>query len=676
MKVSIIIPVYNVEKYIEECMLSAINQTLDEIEIIAIDDKSTDSSLNILNKYKEKYDFVKVICNEKNMGVATTRNIGIRNAKGEYVYFLDSDDYIDLEAMEICYNKAKENDLDIVTFDAEMFRDKEYTGYDLNENYERDKIIKSECISGEDFFNKYHQIGGYKQSVCLNLYKLEFLIKNNLFFYEGIIGEDELHSFKSFLLAEKLLYIPKKLFFRRVRNGSLMTSSNYKKRLESTEVVLREMYKFYLKNKDLFKVNTIPNIKSYIKFIFDIALIFCDRGNLIGDKIRIIETFKIDDIIFPKELIIEDENLDTTSNNKKNILFVMYLLLDGGAEKALMSILDNLDYSKYNVDLIVLAKEKSYLYDINKNVNVRYIYDTVGQLCQDYANGNFNLEFKREYDIEIGYLGIFTTWVIARFGNPKAKKITWLHGDFAYMVSGNTVEYVNDLYNRMDNIICVSNGVKQSFIDFAGNELENKLQTIYNPIDIYKIRKLSLQDIEYKKNKFTILSIARLSSEKGFDRLIRVHKKLMEEGIENELIILGSGGEEENLKKLIKDLKLEDTCKIIEYQKNPYTWIKMCDIFVSSSTTEALSLAIIEAMILEKPIVATDTHGSRALFKNNLGLMVGNSEEGLYYGLRNMILNKELRELYIKNLKKVDKFDFDKSIVMPEIEKLFDGGKI
>jgi len=337
---------------------------------------------------------------------------------------------------------------------------------------------------------------------------------------------------------------------------------------------------------------------------------------------------------------------------------------------------DNLDYSKYNVDLIVLAKEKSYLYDINKNVNVRYIYDTVGQLCQDYANGNFNLEFKREYDIEIGYLGIFTTWVIARFGNPKAKKITWLHGDFAYMVSGNTVEYVNDLYNRMDNIICVSNGVKQSFIDFAGNELENKLQTIYNPIDIYKIRKLSLQDIEYKKNKFTILSIARLSSEKGFDRLIRVHKKLMEEGIENELIILGSGGEEENLKKLIKDLKLEDTCKIIEYQKNPYTWIKMCDIFVSSSTTEALSLAIIEAMILEKPIVATDTHGSRALFKNNLGLMVGNSEEGLYYGLRNMILNKELRELYIKNLKKVDKFDFDKSIVMPEIEKLFDGGKI
>lgn len=676
MKVSIIIPVYNVEKYIEECILSAINQTLEEIEIIAIDDKSTDSSLDILNKYKEKYDFVKVILNEKNMGVATTRNVGIRNAKGEYIYFLDSDDYIDLEAMKICYNKAKENDLDIVTFDAEMFKDKEYSGYDFNENYERDKIIKPECISGEDFFNKYYPVGAYKQTVWLNLYKRDFLVKNNLLFYDGIIGEDELHSFKSFLLAEKLLYIPKKLFFRRIRNNSITSSSNNKTRLKSTEIVLRESYKFYLENKNYLKHETNQNLANHIKLLFNICLVFCDRENLLDDKSRIIETFKIDDMITNQELIIEDENFDTIPNNKKNILFVMYLLLDGGAEKVLMSILDNLDYSKYNVDLIVLAKEKSYLYDINKNVKVRYIYDTVGQLYQEYTNGNFNLELEKKYDIEIGFLGIFTTWVIARFGNAQAQKITWLHSDFARMVSGNSVEYVTDLYNRMDDIICVSNGVKQSFIDFAGNELENKLKTIYNPIDIYQIRELSLQDIQYKKNKFTILSIGRLEDEKGFDRLIKVHKKLIDEGIDNELIILGSGGEEENLKKLIKDLKLEDSCKLIEYQKNPYSWIRMCDAFVSPSITEALSLAIIEAIILKKPIVATDTHGSRALFKDNLGLMVGNSEEGLYYGLRNMILNKELRELYIKNLKEVDKFDFDKSIVMPQIEELFDGGKI
>ncbi|MBC8632136.1 glycosyltransferase [[Eubacterium] tenue] len=508
----------------------------------------------------------------------------------------------------------------------------------------------------------------------LNLYKRDFLIQNNLFFCEGIIGEDELHCFQTFLLAKRVLYIPKKLYFRRIRNDSIMTSADYKKRFESTEVVIREMCEFYLNNKDLFKLDTLASMKNYIKFIFNIALVFCDRGNLIDDKKRIIETFNIDEIIFQKDLTIKGKTSDE-EYNKKNILFVMYLLLDGGAEKALMAILDNLDYSKYNLDLIVLAKEKSYLHNINENVNVSYMYDTTDEMHREYANGNFNLELEKEYDIEIGFLGIFTTWVICRFGSPNAKKITWLHGDFSLMVCGNSKDYVSDIYGRMDKIISVSDGVSKSFSDFLGDSLNSKLQRIYVPVDTSKIRKLSLEEIEYKKSKFTIMSIGRLSSEKGFDRLIKVHKKLIDEGIENELIILGNGGEEANLKRLVKDLGLSDSCKFMDYQKNPYPWIKMCDVFVSSSYAEALGLAIIEAMVLEKPIVATDNHGSRALFKDKLGLMVSNSEDGLYYGLRLMILNKDIRDLYTKNLKEVEKFDFDKSIVMPEIEKLFDGGK-
>lgn len=675
MKVSIIIPVYNVEKYIDECILSAINQTLDDIEIIAIDDKSTDSSLDILNKYKEKYDFVRVIASEKNMGLSATRNIGIRNAKGEYIYFLDSDDYIDPNAMEICYEKAKEYDLDIATFDAEAFRDKEYSGYDFNESYDREKIIEPVCIKGEDFFYKYSTTGGYKQLTMLNFHKRDFIIQNNLFFYEGIIHEDELHSFQAFLLAERVLYIPKKLYFRRMRNNSIMTSSNYKKRFESTEVILREMCKFYEDNKELFKLDTLKIIKNHIKFMFDIAIIFCDRGNLIFEKNRLIKNFNVDEMNFSGKSSIEDKESDKDFNNKKNILFVMYLLFDGGAEKCLMTILDNLDYSKYNVDLVVLAKEKSYLYNINENVDVVYMYDTLDEMYEDYQNGNFNLELKKEYDVEIGFLNIFTTWAICRFGSPNAKKITWLHGDFGYSVSGNTVEYVTDIYGRMDKIISVSDGVSKSFSDFLGNSLNSKLQRIYVPTDIPQIRKLSLENIEYKKNKFTIVSIGRLELSKGFYRLIEVHKKLIDEGIDHELIILGSGGAEETFRKLIENLGLENSCKLIEYQKNPYPWIKMGDIFVSPSYQEALSLAIIEAMVLEKPIVATDTHASRALLKDKLGMMVSNSEDGLYYGLRHMILNEEIRELYTKNLKEVEKFDFDKSIVMPEIEELLDGGK-
>ena len=383
------------------------------------------------------------------------------------------------------------------------------------------------------------------------------------------------------------------------------------------------------------------------------------------DKNKMIEKFKIDD-----EISCEG------SNNKKNILFLMYMLYGGGAEKALMSILDNLDYSKYNVDLVVLAKENSYLYNINEKVNVVYMYDTLSEMYEEYANGNFNLELGAKYDVEIGFLDLFTTWAICRFGSPNAKKITWLHGDFKVVIGANTVDYARDIYGRMDKIISVSDGVSKSFIDFIGDGLNSKLQKIYVPIDTYQIRKLSLEDIEYKKSKFTIMSIGRLSSEKGFDRLIKVHKRLIDEGIDHELIIIGSGAEEENLKNLINNLGLESSCKLIEYQINPYPWIKMCDVFVSPSYQEALGLTIIEAMVLEKPVVATDNHGPRSLFKDKLGLMVSNSEDGLYYGLRLMILNQEIREIYTRNLKKVEHFDFDKSIVMPEIERLLDEIKI
>ena len=666
MKVSIIIPVYNVEKYIDECILSAINQTLDDMEIIVIDDKSTDSSLDILNKYKEKYNFVKIISNEKNMGISAIRNIGIQNAKGEYIYFLDIDDYLDKDAMKICYEKAKEYDLDMVKFDTKVFEKN-----DFNESY---KNIESECIKGEDFLKKYFTTGDYNKLDISNLYKRDFIIQNNIFFYEGILDESKLYSLQSFLLANRVLYIPKKLCSRRIRDNYIVVSDNCKKRLEDTETILREMCRFYTNNKDLFKSDVADHIKNHIKFMFNKAIMICEIGNLIDDKNRIIKNFKIGDEIILKELEFE-EKISYKEDNKKNILFVMYLLSDGGAEKALMSILDNLDYSKYNVDLVVLAKEKSYLYNINENVNVVYMYDTVDEMYKEYLSGNFNLELEKKYDVEIGFLGIFTTWVICRFGTPSAKKITWLHGDFSLMVCGNSKDYVSDIYGRMDKIISVSDGVSKSFTDFVGDSLNSKLQRIYVPNDISKIRELSLEDIKYKKSKFTIMSIGRLGSEKGFDRLIKVHKKLIDEGIDHELIILGSGEEEENLRKLVKDLKLESSCKLIEYQKNPYPWVKMCDVFVSPSYAEALGLAIIEAMVLGKPVVATDNHGSRALFKDKLGLMVSNSEDGLYYGLRLMILNKDIRDLYIRNLKEVEKFDFDKSIVMPEIEKLFDGGK-
>ena len=277
MKVSIVIPVYNVEKYIEECLESAINQTLNDIEIIVVNDGSTDNSLEKVKPYEKKYNNVRII-NQTNKGLSGARNTGLRNATGEYIYFLDSDDYISLESMEYCYKKCKENDLDVLTFDAECFLDEEDAGKIDNmdiiskENYERSKIIESKVISGEDFYNYSINKKAYKQPVWLYVYKREFLIKENLYFYEGLIHEDELYTIQVLIKSDRVMYIPKTYFFRRIRFNSIMTSKVKKKNIDSLNIICSEIYSLYLQNKDDLKEETNLNLIKKIREFYTIAL--------------------------------------------------------------------------------------------------------------------------------------------------------------------------------------------------------------------------------------------------------------------------------------------------------------------------------------------------------------------------------------------------------------------
>ena len=121
-KVSIIVPVYNVEKYIEKCLKSLVNQTLKDIEIIIVNDGTKDNSQRIVDKYTKKYDFVKSYIKE-NGGLSSARNYGLKYANGEYIAFVDSDDYVDKDMYEIMYNKAKSNDFDVVVCNLKYIYD-------------------------------------------------------------------------------------------------------------------------------------------------------------------------------------------------------------------------------------------------------------------------------------------------------------------------------------------------------------------------------------------------------------------------------------------------------------------------------------------------------------------------------------------------------------------------
>lgn len=244
-KVSIIIPVYNVEKYLEECLESVINQTLNEIEIICVNDCSTDCSIDILNKYKAIDSRITVIENSKNSGLSYSRNRGIEVSNGEYIYFLDSDDMITVDAMEELYATAICQDLDVVFFDTLLMFETEslkqrFIGY----KSERKKEYAGIFV-GQDMFVEFIQNRDWMSSVPRQFWKRKYLLDNNLKFYEGIIHEDELFAFLALLQAKRVACLNKKYFIRRFREKSIMTSTISKKNLEGVFICYCEMLSFW-----------------------------------------------------------------------------------------------------------------------------------------------------------------------------------------------------------------------------------------------------------------------------------------------------------------------------------------------------------------------------------------------------------------------------------------------
>lgn len=223
-KTSVIIPVYNTEAYISECLDSVLRQTQKDVEIIVVDDGSTDNSLEIVRKYQKTYSNVNVICQEnKKLGAA--RNLGISIATGKYLCFLDADDFIEESMLEELYQKAKDNVLDFVTFDLNCFGGSEEDNLKY-QFYDRSKLgIKDRIYSGVQFWNDFFKFQDPVISACSVYFDRNFINENKLRFQENLFYEDNEFMIKAYLKANKLMYIPKQYYCRRIRQGSIMTTA-------------------------------------------------------------------------------------------------------------------------------------------------------------------------------------------------------------------------------------------------------------------------------------------------------------------------------------------------------------------------------------------------------------------------------------------------------------------
>ena len=387
------------------------------------------------------------------------------------------------------------------------------------------------------------------------------------------------------------------------------------------------------------------------------------------------------------------------STKKTKVLFLIHTLQIGGAERVLVDLVNRLDKNKFDITVMTVVNVGVLKSELNLGVRYRTIFDfkflkKLGGGEKKYAESinpsakknlfkeafiktytNFwkRVDLKKfykkhiseKYDVEVAFLEGIPAKIIANSTNPYSKKLCWIHVDLKNEPKSDrffdNLAEQQKTYDRFNQIICVSKVVRSSFLEKIG-AIEEKVKVIYNPIDKNAVLKQSEKEIGENdslspasarvytaspKAPFTFCSVGRLSKQKGYDRLIRVAKKLEENGYSFKIDIIGVGPEEANLIKQIEELNVNSVA-LLGYRKNPYPHIKNADVFICSSRAEGFSTATAEAIILKKAIISTKCSGVEEMLGENsdYGLICENNEVGLFDAMKNILDQPELKSHY------------------------------
>ncbi len=373
----------------------------------------------------------------------------------------------------------------------------------------------------------------------------------------------------------------------------------------------------------------------------------------------------------------------------KKILFVLPWLAIGGLERVQVNLANALVDRGYDVTVMTLNPQADLKNELSPKVKYVYkppkphpiaqripyirnrFYDdgmwetraSAKKLYQYYV-GN------EQYDVEVGFFRGLSVKIISGSTNPHSVKLAWVHSDFKFCtgITNNfkTMAAAKAAYGKFDRIICVSDRAKESFIEVIG--YPEKATRIYNLMPAQKIRTLSEGSCNAVKRKFTVVSVGRFNAQKGFDRLIGAIKKLIADGTDMELWLIGDGEEREKLQALAAG---GERIRFFGSQQNPYPYMKQADLYVCSSRFEGFNLTVAEALILGRPVLSTDCTGpTEILDGGKYGKIVENSEEGIYQGIKELMEDTKTRQRYKKKAKERAIY-FAPEKAVQEIETLF-----
>jgi len=343
---------------------------------------------------------------------------------------------------------------------------------------------------------------------------------------------------------------------------------------------------------------------------------------------------------------------------KKKILFLIHDLGHGGAEKVLVNLVNNMDQSKFDVSLIALfggGVNEQYL---KSHIHYRAIFSRT-------FRGNIHimkllsprqlhkLFVKERYDIEVSYLEGPSARIISGCPHPETKLVSWVHCTMRTpKVLAKSFRSMSEAvwsYNRFDRRIFVSEGVKRAFLDVC--PVDGSCEVLYNTNETDNILAASQESVDrgvFIPGELRMCGMGKLTANKGFDRLLRIHTRLRTEGYQIHTYILGEGEEKAALVRYVEQNELGDSVTLLGYQANPYKYVSCCDMYVCSSFSEGFSTAATEALIVGTPVCTVEVAGMKEMLgqSNEWGIVTENNEEALHEGIKRLLDDSALLAHY------------------------------
>ena len=731
--ISVIVPVYNVEKYIIRCVTSVLDQSFKNYELIIVDDCTPCNSIKLAREYfaaKKQQKNIKIITRSANGGLGAARNTGIENAEGDYLFFLDSDDWLQTEGLQKLYSKIEQSKADVVA--ADYFTATDQIAYPA-------MIFKAFT----DKMDERSFVMNYNPGAWNKLYRTRLFKENSIKFPEEKQWYEDLATIplilaiskKVTILNEAILYYYQRAdsIMGETRKGNLKIFDIFRscdRLIENRRLFTREEWRSIEDNlsfhcgaarlDDIIAINKLSNRFAFIKLLYkhlNNTLPSWSTSNAITSHYLNYKSqsqcYKKTFASFAKgnllKALLYSLFIKKITSHKPKILFAIPTLSIGGAEKVFTNMLFQLDLAKFDVTVYVyektgpletlLPKENIRVIHRNHYKNDLYYRPFLNTLfdgqvsfsdklfkcktaivnniiSREYSYNKFVKRFSdlpyTSYDAAIAYTDLtpdMSNFVLHKINS--GNKIIWVHNDF----NPTFLNYIDDRlfeksFGGFNSIACVSSGAANS-LSKRFPSIDKKIRVINNFLDIEEIRSKALKNISYKFDKgvLNLISVGRIDMHtKGYDRIISIASRLKKEGYQFKWHIVGNGPDMDALKNLSNSYEVDDIFIFHGSQLNPYPFIKAADVLILPSRFEAYPTVVLEAHTLGTPCLVARNSGTEDQFKKITELVVDNTDFAIYDGLKRLLSDKELQQ---KMKKQVQTYIYDNEIIKQKVYELF-----